>query len=34
MLVDNDVPRAKREEVAEALSETVREMRETEWAVE
>ena len=34
MLVDDDVPRAKREEVAEALSETVREMRETEWAVE
>jgi AbrB family looped-hinge helix DNA binding protein len=34
MLVDDDVPRAKREEVAETLSETVREMRETEWAVE
>jgi AbrB family looped-hinge helix DNA binding protein len=34
MLVDDDVPRAKREEVAEALSETVREMRESEWAVE
>jgi AbrB family looped-hinge helix DNA binding protein len=34
MLVDDDVPQAKREEVAETLSETVREMRETEWAVE
>jgi AbrB family looped-hinge helix DNA binding protein len=34
MLVDDDVPRAKRKEVAEALSETVREMRESEWAVE
>lgn len=34
MLVDDDVPRAKREEIAETLSEDVREMRETEWAVE
>jgi AbrB family looped-hinge helix DNA binding protein len=34
MLVDDDVPRAKREEVAEALSEEVREMRETDWAIE
>lgn len=34
MLVDDNVPREKREEIAEALSEDVREMRDTEWAVE
>lgn len=34
MLVDDDVPREKREEVAEELSKDIREMRETEWAVE
>ena len=34
MLVDDDVPREKRREIAEELSEEVREMRETDWAVE
>lgn len=34
MLVDDDVPREKREEVARALSDEIRELRETEWAVE
>jgi AbrB family looped-hinge helix DNA binding protein len=34
MLLDDDVPREKREEVAEELSEEIREMRDTEWAVE
>jgi len=33
MLLD-DVPREKREEVAEELSGDIREMRDTEWAVE
>jgi AbrB family looped-hinge helix DNA binding protein len=34
MLVADDVPREKRREIAEELSEEVREMRETDWAVE
>lgn len=34
MLVDDDVSREKREEIAAELSEEIREMRETEWAVE
>jgi len=34
MLVDDDVPREKREEVAEELSDEIRELRDSEWAVE
>jgi looped-hinge helix DNA binding domain, AbrB family len=33
MLVDDDVSKEKREEIAQELSEEVREMRDTEWAV-
>lgn len=34
MLFDEHVSREKREEVAEALSDEIRELRDTEWAVE
>jgi len=34
MLIDDDVPREKREEVAEELSDEIRELRDSEWAVE
>lgn len=34
MLVDDNVSREKREEVAEALSDEIRELRDTEWAAE
>lgn len=34
MLVDDDVPREKREAVAAELSDEIRDLRESEWAVE
>jgi len=34
MLFDDDVPEEKRKEIADEMTKEIREMRETEWAVE